>query len=92
MFKKTVNNDAQLTEAITDVHALMSKTPPNTESYAAMVDQLVKLHSLKTPSRMPSTDQMVAITAHLAGVGMIVGYERANVITTKALTFVTKLF
>lgn len=37
-----------------------------------------------------STDAMLAAVAHLLGIGMIIGFEKANVITSKALGFVPR--
>jgi excinuclease UvrABC nuclease subunit len=63
------------------------------EEYAKMLDQLTKLYKLKeTESReRVSKDTLVLVTANLIGIVLILGYEKANVITTKALSFVTRL-
>jgi len=60
--------------------------------YAQMADQLVKLYKLKeidAPKRI-SPDTKALIAGNLAGIVLIIGYERANVITSKALGFVLK--
>jgi hypothetical protein len=38
-----------------------------------------------------STDVIASAVAHLLGIGMIIGFEKANVITSKALPFVPKI-
>ena len=71
----------------------MSEEDYDPEEYAKMLDQLTKLYKLKeTESReRVSKDTLVLVTANLIGIVLILGYEKANVITTKALSFVTRL-
>jgi hypothetical protein len=79
-------------EAIDSVLFEMRGYTADTDEYAAMVDQLVKLHALKvkeTRSRV-SPDVVVAAVVNLAGIFMIIRHEQINVITTKALSFVMK--
>jgi len=58
-----------------------------------MIDQLERLSKVKQTSRppLPSTDTLVAVVGHLIGIKMIVNYERENIVTSKALSFVQKL-
>lgn len=84
---------SSLDEAIEDVLEAMKMHTPQTDTYAKMVDQLVKIHSLKQnekPSKV-SRDVMLTVGANLFGIMLIVGHERANVVTSKALMFVKKL-
>lgn len=63
------------------------------EEYTTMVDQLVKLYSLKDnqSNKRVSKDTLVIVAGNLVGIVLIVGYERAHVVTSKALNFVQKL-
>jgi hypothetical protein len=65
----------------------------DTNEYAKMVDHLVKLQKLKefdTPKRI-SPDTMVLVAGNLAGIILILTYENARVITSRAIAFVLKL-
>lgn len=50
----------------------------------------LKAKEFDTPNRV-SLDTWAIIAANLAGIAIIIGYERVNVITTKALGFVTRM-
>lgn len=71
----------------------MSGTPCESEEFAKMADQLQKLYPLKdhdSKSRV-SADVKATIAANLIGIALIVGHERAHVVTSKALNFIKKL-
>ncbi len=92
MFKKNTTPTA-LEETIDAVHDKMAELDPFSTQYAACVDQLVKLTSIKDPKSKPGVTPDVAVTAavNLIGIGMIIHHERASVIASKALAFVMKL-
>lgn len=82
-----------LEKAIDRVLAEMDNETVDSEEYARMSDQLVKLHAMKTTesrSRI-SPDTLATIVANLAGIIIIVGHERVHIVTSKALGFVMKL-
>lgn len=54
------------------------------------VDADAKRHEIDKPDRV-SKDTLAIIGANLAGIAIIIGYERLNVITSKAIGFVSKL-
>jgi FixJ family two-component response regulator len=59
------------------------------DEYAKIVEQLDKLYALKElekPERV-SKDTLATIAANLIGIVLIVGYERTNIVTSKALNF-----
>lgn len=93
MFARKPNPEVEeLNAAIKQVHAQMADDTPESEEYAQMVDQLVKLYAQKEkvlPNRF-SKDTMVAVTGNLLGVLIIVGYESRNAMTSKALGFIGK--
>ena len=94
MFKsEDPHEKSGLEEAIDDVLARMKDMTPEEEDYAKCVDQLSKLHKLKEdekPSRV-SPDTMVTAGANILGIVLIVGHERAHIITSKVKDFVLKL-
>lgn len=71
----------------------MSTTSPNSEEYAAMADQLTKLHKLKeseSSHKRVSGDTLLTVAGNLLGIVAVINYERIHVITTKATGFVMK--
>jgi hypothetical protein len=78
---------------IDNLIADMSRESPDSDEYAKMAAQLVKLYPLKDAERPKtiSPDVLATVVANLAGIGVILWHERAGIITTKALSFVMKL-
>ena len=61
-----------------------------TEKYAQMADQLVKLYSLKTndKSKRVSADAILTVAGNLAAILLVLNYEKADVIASKAFGFI----
>lgn len=95
--KKPTTNKDGLTQAIDSLLEEMSALSGDDPEYAKMADQLTKLYTLKEvdhkveSNRRVSMDTLAVVGANLAGILMIVGHERANIVTSKALTLLTKL-
>lgn len=89
MFKKPAY-EAKLDDAITEALTELTTHEIHTKEYASAADQIVKLYELRKKRRV-SPDVMVTAGANLLGVLVIVGHERAHVVTSKALAFVMKL-
>lgn len=91
--KKNQNANPALDEVIDELLLDMKTIVPNTEAYAksvAHLSALMKLKESNTPERI-SADTKAIILANLAGILVIVSYEHAHVVTSKALSFVQKL-
>lgn len=95
--EKPVANKDGVAEAITSLLEDMSGLNSDSPEYAKMVDQLTKLYALKEidakidhPRRV-SADTLAIVGGNILGIVMIVGHERASVLTSKALTFLTKV-
>jgi hypothetical protein len=56
----------------------------------ALIERLHKLLPEKSARKPVSPDAVIAVVGNLLGIYSILGYERVNVITSKALGFVTK--
>jgi hypothetical protein len=84
-FRKDPEPNA-LDDQIDAVLAEMAKTTISSEEYAKLLRLLERLNALKTEDRPKpiSRDQWLAAGVHLGGILIIVGYERVNVITSKA--------
>jgi len=86
--------DAALDEAIDDLLVELKAMEGSHSDYSATADQLIKLMKLKketAPSWRPSPDALVGVAGSLLSVILILHYEKLGVITSKALSFVTKM-
>jgi uncharacterized protein (DUF342 family) len=92
VFTKTSEPTA-LDEEIARLLSEMAETEMESEEYSKLTDHFIKLYKLKaeTAPKRVSADTWALIAANLAGIILVIGYERANVITTKALAFIQKL-
>jgi hypothetical protein len=89
---KTKNAPTKLDEVIDAALTQMLSVSPTTEDYARAADQVTKLYKLKeasTPKRV-SSDTMAVVLGNLAGIGMILSYERVHIVTSKAIGFVLR--
>ena len=91
LFKKQKTTSG-LDLAIAEVLSEMKGFSSDADEYAIMVDQLVKLQTLKDSEKPQgiSKDTLVIVLGNLLGIVMILSYEKTNVITTRALQFMLK--
>lgn len=86
---------SQLDHAIAGVLSDMEGYDSDSAEYSKQVDQLMKLHSLKEAEKADkktvSPDTLAIVAGNLAGIVIIVGFERANVMTSKAVNFLLRL-
>lgn len=89
-FKSTEPSD--LEKEIARLFEEMKNLPADTDDYDRVSNQLKKLYPLKEidSKKQLSSDVLVGVAANLVGIGMILSYEHAHVITSKALGFVGK--
>jgi hypothetical protein len=81
-----------LDAVIDDALAQLSGLSIDTDEYTRKVDQITKLYKLKeqeAPKRV-SPDTLAIVAGNLAGIVLMLHYERVHVITSKALGFVMK--
>jgi hypothetical protein len=91
-FKKTEPDPLQM--KIDEIFSEMAGFTGDTEEYNKLTDQLVKLKKLQkemNPSWRPSSDAMIGAVSSVLGIVLILHYEKAGVITSKALGFVNKM-
>lgn len=91
--KKSQTETIGLQKAIDDLLNEMNSVTGDTEEYSKMVKQLAELYKIReqsAPKRI-SPDTAAIVAGNLIGIFVIVGHERANVVTSKALSFVMKL-
>ena len=86
------NKEVTIDGAIEYVLAEMTNYSPDSEEYTAMVQNLETLKKAKgaeKPSNFPWKEIVTGVFT-VVGIGMIIGHERADSITSKALGFVLK--
>lgn len=93
--RKTQTETTGLEDAIDAALFELKAHDAHSDEYSKIVDQLDKLYKIKSSydkdnKTSVSMDQIVAVVGNLAGIVMILGYENAHVVTSKALGFVMK--
>jgi hypothetical protein len=94
MFRKSpAETSESLDAAIVQAQVILQGHPINSPEYIATLDALERLVVLKEKNskRTISPDTIALIAANLAGIVLILQYERAHIVVSKALGFVTKL-
>lgn len=90
--RKPKSETSALDEIIDDATSLLNDYVATDAEYPVIISQLERLHALK-PEKAPkrvSPDVLATVAGNLIGIIVIVGHERAHVVTSKALTFVMK--
>jgi hypothetical protein len=94
LMKKTQTEPSALEDAIDNLLSEMKSTDPISDEYGKLVERLDKLHKMKVAEKdnrkRVSADTIVTVGANLAGIVLILGFERAHIVTSKALGFVLK--
>lgn len=92
MFTKTQTEDPGLQEAIDLIFTRMKDTSLDTKEFAMLAEQLEKLYKIKAANapKPVSFDTLLPVIGNLVGIGAILHHEKVNVISSKALGFVTK--
>jgi hypothetical protein len=75
-------------EALAQLHGIEVNSNDYNDKMTT-INELYKLKEKNTPKRV-SPDTMAIVVGNLVGIGMIIGYERAHVVTSKAIGFVLK--
>ena len=95
--KKPSSNKIAVEDAIYSLLEEMANLNGDSDAYARMADQVEKLYKLREvdakvdAQKRVSPDTWAVVGANLVGILMIVGHERANVVTSKALNLLMKL-
>jgi hypothetical protein len=94
LINKTPVKPNALDDAIERLLSEMNSTDPISDEYGKLVERLDKLHKMKVAEKdnrkRVSADTIVTVGANLAGIVLILGFERAHIVTSKALGFVLK--
>jgi hypothetical protein len=86
-----------LDETITNLISEIAGLETGSELYTSAVESLKVLIELRIsekefakPAKI-SPDMITSAVTNLLGIGMILGFEKANVITSKSLSFIPKM-
>lgn len=97
MFNRKVPNTDTLDIAIDKAFEDLKNYPADSDEYAAIMKHVDQLYIYRYPNHKKGQERkpvdvnvVIPAVASLFGVGMIIGFEKANVLTSKALSFVVK--
>lgn len=95
MFSKTKTpvNYPGLEEEIARAISELEGVNPASDEYEAIVDQIAKLDAMtnhKVKKSGVDKNALIAVGGNLAGILLILNYERVGAVTSKALSFVLK--
>lgn len=87
--KKNTYVDREIARAVLELQT----HEPNTKEYGEMLDRLTKLQKIRQEEKpkTASPDSVLAAAANLLGIAIIVQHEHFHVITSKAMSFVSRL-
>ncbi len=94
MFGQFTKKDKR-TDLEKEIHSVlcnMSTYSPDSEEYTKQAENLERLYKAKSyeKDRRASPDTIAIVAGNLLGIALILGYEKANVLTSKALGFVVR--
>lgn len=84
--------ETKLSKALDKALSELEKYQSDSDEYATIMEQIVKLHKMKEDEKPSTVDPntVALIVANLIGIVMILKHERADIITSKAMSFVLK--
>jgi hypothetical protein len=90
MFQK--NETTLLDVSINNGLRELNRHEVGSEEYVKVLESVIRLHQLKTNEKSSriSKDTLANVGANLLGILMIIKHENVNVITSKAMSFVTR--
>lgn len=91
MFKRKVEPDPALEEAIAEVLDRMKILDPESKEYSNCVKQLEKLHALLPEEETVDANTLLTVLGNLTGIAIIVWHEKAHVIASRAFDRVKML-
>jgi hypothetical protein len=92
MFGTFGKNDPKLEKPIDRVLDSMDTFGPDAPEYKELLSHLERLTTLQREKKRGrvSSDTMVTVAGNLVGILIIVAYERAHVMSSKGLGFISK--
>jgi|tagenome__1003787_1003787.scaffolds.fasta_scaffold17521206_1 hypothetical protein len=90
MVKIRKKNQLELDVAINHAIIDMRGHSVTSDEYAEILTRVERLTKMRDKPQQVSPDALVAVAANLTGIFMIIKHENVNVITSKALGFITR--
>lgn len=86
---KPTTEESELNKAITDALKQLDSVPAYSDEYTKIVNQITALNALKSPQtpRRVSPDVLATVLGNIVVALVVVEFERAGVVTSKALQF-----
>ena len=83
----------ELEETINELLIEMQKCQGDSDEFQTRLERLKTLYKLRDADRPQriSPDTVLIVAGNLTGIALILHYEKVNVVTSKALSFVMKL-
>lgn len=75
---------------INEILRIMAITDRKSKEFEDLLDKLERLDKLREKKSKISGDAKATIAGNLLGIGLILGYEKANILLSKAVGFVIK--
>lgn len=91
MFPSKLRPKTELEKALDRALTKLDNQDVESKEYGETLDRVAKLHKMKEEEKPDSVSKetMVRVAANLLGILMIIHHERFDMITSKALPFVT---
>lgn len=93
MFKKTTPEPHPFQTQIDELLEALNSRDVESPEYALVLDRLQQLYAIHTPEKVKpgiSADAALAVGGNLLGILLILNFERAGVLASKAMSFVMK--
>lgn len=94
MIKKKTTEQTAIDKAIEEAYTQLAKHTAGTDEHNAIVKQIVEFEKIlaeKKKSRTISPDTMLIVGANIVGILLVLNFEKADVITSKAFGLIGKL-
>lgn len=80
----------EIDEEIDSILECMRKLNPTEEKYSVLLERLIKLKGLKAEKQKIKPDTVLLVAGNIVGLLLILNFERLNIITSKALSFIIR--
>jgi hypothetical protein len=91
---KPLEDPQELTDAIEKALVELQDHKPYSAEYIKTLEQIEKLMKFKAPQpelqKPVSLDTVLTVAGNLAGIVLVLGYERAHVLTSKAFGLIIR--
>lgn len=89
-FFKKFKKETLLDAAIIQCHDKLKNETPGSDEYTKICQNILTLNDAKSKTEIDSKTKKLIITS-LGGILLIMVFEKSNIITTKALSFIPKI-